>query len=47
MSKLQKLEFETKNLQDKIRKQMSQYSSNMRSKMAMIADYRTEFENVF
>lgn len=47
MSKLQKLEFETKNATDRIRLEISDYSYNLRQRLNHIADYRPAFETAF
>lgn len=47
MSKLQKLEFETKNMQERVKRDMSEYSENLRRRLAHISNYRQEFENAY
>ena len=44
---LQKLEFETKNIQSRVAKQMSQYSENVRVRMGQIADFKNEYDKLF
>lgn len=47
MSRLQKLEFETKNITERVRKQMSVYSNNVRYRLNHIAHFQNEFDNAF
>lgn len=47
MSKLAKLEFETNNQQERIRKEMSIHSENVRLKLKHISDFKNEYDNTF
>lgn len=47
MSNLQKLEFETTNLTERVAKEMSLYSQNVRIKLNRIADYKSHFDSAF
>ena len=47
MSKLQKLEFESKTITERIRKEMSVHSENIRLKLKHISNFKADFDSTY